>query len=96
MAANLAPVRANYVGGLQNVAKLMLQLNNAMNELSNLYNGAGLSGTFTDQELAANTSTCQMLGADVGTFTANLTTVQTAMSSAILQNMAKCSGQSQY
>jgi len=94
MAANYVATRAAYVSGLQNVAKLMLQLNTAMNSLSTLYNGAGLSGTFADNELAANTSTEQMVAADVGTFTANLTTVQTAMSSAILQNMAKCCGQS--
>ena len=92
MAADLSAVRANYVSGLQNVATLMIRLNRAMAELSALYNGGGLSGTFTDEELAAITSTKQLLAADIGTYTTNLGTVQTAMSSAILQNMAKCVG----
>lgn len=92
MAASYVQTRAAYVTGLQNVAKLMLQLNDAMNNIGSLYSGAGLSGQFVDAELAANTSTCQMVAADVGTFTSNLGTVQTAMSSAILQNMAKCLG----
>lgn len=92
MAASLVQTRAAYVTGLQNVAKLLLQLNDQMNNIASLYGGAGLSGTFIDAELAANTSTNQMLGADIGTFTANVATVQAAMSTPILQNMAKCLG----
>lgn len=92
MAASLVQTRAAYVTGLQNVAKLLLQLNDQMNNIGSLYAGAGLSGSFVDAELAANTSTNQMVAGDIGTFTANVTTVQTAMSSAILQNMAKCLG----
>jgi hypothetical protein len=82
MAANLAQVRFQYTLGMQAVAKLLIQL----------YNGAGLSGTFLDAELALNANTMQMLGVDVGTYTANLNTVQAAMSSAIVQNMEKCVG----
>lgn len=92
MAASYVQSRAAYVTGLQNVAKLLLQLNDQMNNIASLYTGAGLSGGFVDAELAANTSTCQMVAADIGTYTSNLTTVQTAMSAAILQNMAKCLG----
>lgn len=92
MAADLSFTRSNYVVGLQAVAKLTLQLNEAMTNLSNLYNGAGLSGTFVDAELAAAAGTKHLLGVDIGTYTANLTTVQTAMSTPILQNLAKAVG----
>lgn len=92
MAADPSQVRYQYVVGLQAVAKQLQQLNAAMISLSNLYNGGGLSGTFVDAELAGNTNTKHMVAADVGTFTANLNTVQTAMSAAIVQNMSKCVG----
>ena len=92
MPADASVVRQNYTIGLQNVSKLMLQLNTAMNSLSALYNGDGLSGTFVDAELATSAGTKHLLAADVGTFTANLITVQAAMSTPILQNMAKCVG----
>ncbi len=92
MAADLSQVRQQYVYGMQAVAKQMLALNLALVNLSNLYTGAGLSGTFVDAELAANTNTKQMLGADVGTYTANLNTIQTALTTGILNNMGKCVG----
>jgi hypothetical protein len=92
MAADLSQVRFQYVSGMQAVEKLLIQLNAAMTGLSALYNGAGLSGTFVDAELAGNTNTKHMVAADIGTFTANLNTVQAAMSTAIIQNAEKCVG----
>ena len=96
MAADLSVVRMNYVvgtpAGLQAIAKLVLQLNEAMTAASNLYNGAGLSGTFVDAELAANAATKHLLAADIGTYTANLNTISAALTAPILQNMAKAVG----
>ena len=92
VAADLSQVRMQYVFGLQAVAKQIVQLNGALTNLSSLYNGAGLSGTFVDGELAGNSNTKQMVSGDVGTYTANLNTVQTAISSAIVNNMMKCVG----
>ena len=93
MAADTSQERKNYVLGMQAVARLVLQLNAAMTTLNNLYQGGGLSGTFLDTDLAALPGTKHMVAADVGTFTANLNTIQAAMTTAIIQNMAKCVGQ---
>ena len=92
MAADLSQVRQQYVYGLQAVAAELLKVAVDLANLNTLYLGGGLSGTFVDAELAANTNTKHMLGADIGTFTANLNTVSTAISAAIQQNMAKCVG----
>jgi hypothetical protein len=92
MAADLTTVRQNYVLGMQRVAKLLLQLNAAMSDLSNLYNGAGLSGTFLDAELSGSAATKHLVAADVGTYTANLNTVQAAITGPILNNMGKAVG----
>lgn len=94
MAADTSYERQQYIFALQSAAKATQALNNQYTNLLNLYNGGGLSGTFLDADLAANNTTKQMLAADVATFTSNIQTIQTAMSSAIIQNMAKCVGAS--
>jgi hypothetical protein len=92
MAADASMERLNYVLGLQAVARLVIQLNQSLAALNSLYVGGGLSGTFTDAEMAANPVTKHMVALDVGTFTANLNTVQAALTPAIIQNMAKAVG----
>lgn len=92
MAADLSVVRMNYVLQMQAVEKQLLLLNAQLTALSSLYNGAGLSGTFLDAELAANNATKHMTSADVGTYTSNLQTVQAALTSGIVQNAEKCVG----
>lgn len=92
MAVDASTERAAYVTGLQNVAKLILQLNAQMNGLNTLYQGGGLSGTFVDAEVQNNNATKHLTGADIGTFTANLNTVQAALTVPILNNMAKAVG----
>ncbi len=90
-AAVITQVQANYITALQRNAQMVLQLNRAMNDLINLYNGAGLSGTFTDAEVQA---ICPWLTAAlVGTYTANIETIQADLTSGIIQNMANCLGQ---
>jgi hypothetical protein len=92
MAADLSIVRMTYVTNLQAVAKLVGQLNSKLDELNTLYLGAGLSGTFVDAELLANNATKHITAADVGTYTANLNTINAALTDPILQDMAKAVG----
>jgi hypothetical protein len=90
--ADPSQVRMQYVFGLQAAAKLVQQLNNTLNNLEALYLGNGLTGTFTDADLAANSNTKHLLGTDIGTFTSNLNTITNAMTTTIIQNMAKAVG----
>jgi hypothetical protein len=92
MAVSLVEVRKKYVAGLQNAAQKVLELNRLLDELDTLYVGAGLSGTFQDAELEADVTTKHLAQGDIGTYTANLDTVNTAMSTAILRNLAKAVG----
>jgi hypothetical protein len=92
MPVDASTVRQNYVIGLQAAAKLAIQFNNVMRNLSNLYNGASLSGTFADNELSSSAGTKHLSADDVGTLTFNLSTIQTAMSDPIMQNLAKAVG----
>jgi len=92
MPADLAFVRQQYTSKMQDACRLVSQLGLTLTDLGNLYAGAGLSGTFSDAELSLNNVTKHLVAADIGTYTANLETVHTAMSSAILQNMAKAVG----
>jgi hypothetical protein len=92
MAADASTERMNYVTGLQAVAKQVLLLNAQLSHLNNMYLGGGLSGTFVDAELAVSAGTKHMVAADIGTFTANLNSITTALTSGIIQNMAKAVG----
>ena len=53
MAVDAASVRSNYLTGLQDAAKLVMQLNAALDNLDLMYQGNGLSGTFVAAELEA-------------------------------------------
>lgn len=90
--ADLTKVRSEYVAGMQHAASLVLQLNNALDNLSALYQGAGLSGTFLDAELLEDVTSKHLAAADIGTFTANLNTIRSAVTTNITQNMSKAVG----
>lgn len=90
--ADLSKVRSIYVAAMQSACDDVIALCAKLDQLNNLYTGAGLSGTFLDAELAADVTQKHMLAVDVGTFTANLQTVRAAVTGPILGNMAKATG----
>jgi hypothetical protein len=95
MAADASFERQQAIFALQATCGAFLTANKKLNDYLNLYNGGGLSGTFLDADCAVNNTTKHMVGVDIGTFTANLQTIQatlTASSNAILNNLAKCVG----
>jgi hypothetical protein len=95
MAQSITQVQANYIQGMQLVSSQIIALSNKLNNLINLYNGAALSGTFTDAEVQAVPGCAQLTAALIGTYTSNLESIQTAISSAIIQNLCNCIGQPQ-
>lgn len=90
--ADASKVRSAYVSGLQSIAQTIIDACSKMDELSALYLGAGLSGTFQDAELLADQTAQHMTAADVGTYTTNLNTIRSAITDPILQNLAKAVG----
>lgn len=85
-------VRLNYVLKAQAVAKKVIELQSALDQLAALFAGASLTGTFVDAELWASNPTKHLDATFVGTATANLGTVRTAMSATILNNLSKLVG----
>lgn len=92
MAVDASTVRQTYTIALQDAANDVLNLVSKLNELNTFYLGAGLSGTFTDGEVQAYNATKHLTAVDIGTYTTNLGTITTAITTAIQQNMAKCKG----
>ena len=92
MAAIITQEKMQYIFALQAAAKAVLTLNMTLTNLNNAYLGGGLSGQFLDSDCAGNTNTQHMVAADIGTFTTNMNTISTALSSGVVQNMAKCVG----
>lgn len=92
MAMDQSEVRANYMRQLQVMATEVQKMASNLDNLNNLYTGSGLSGTFVDADMINQFK--HMAPADVGTYTANLEAVRTAITTAILENMANCAGQS--
>ncbi len=92
MAADNTVVRKLFVTRLQAAAKAVTLLSAQIDILDSLYQGDSLSGTFVDAELAAYDSTKHLIATDIATFKGNLTTIRTAITTNILQGMAKCLG----
>ncbi len=92
MAADPSGVRSRYIAGLQTAAKLIIQLQGAINNLSTMYQGNTLAGSFVDAELAADVTTKHLIATDIATMTGQLNTVNGAITTNIAQSMAKATG----
>lgn len=90
--ADLARVRSRYVAGMQHAARAALELNNTLDNLNSLHNGAGLAGTFSDPELAADATSAHLAAADVAQVTADLSAIRAAITNAMTQRLFKALG----